>query len=286
MSTFAVIRMEREGRNNVLPELAGAAAIAALLFVGTLALSSRHPRRAPRDDDPSSDDARLAHLAQHLMRAAETEKAALAAELHTDMGGALSAIALDLAWALKRAEPVAPEVAERLRQAIALVQDASALKRRIVEDLRPSLLEHLGLVPALTDAVRRWSSRTGLPVATRLPESIPGLDHGPALALFRVAQEALANVEHHAAAHRVSVSIEHDDGHVTLAVEDDGIGLAPDARVRPECHGIAAMEQRVAAFGGTLHVAAREGERGTRLVARVPAVRGPDASQDAITPLA
>lgn len=211
----------------------------------------------------------LSHLSQHLIRLSESEKAKLAAELHDELGGALSAMALDLSWVLERLRTKAPELVERQHQALKLVQETAVLKRRIIDGLRPMLLQHLGLDAALRDHVTQWSKKTGIPVELSLPDRMPVITDDAALALFRVVQESLTNVANYANARAVSVTVaDHTEG-VTVEVADDGVGIAPEILARPTSHGITGMQQRVAQFGGTFEVRSAIGS-GTRITASIP----------------
>jgi signal transduction histidine kinase len=148
------------------------------------------------------------------------------------------------------------------------VQETAALKRRIIDGLRPMLLQHLGLSPALRDYVTQWSKKTGVPVDLQLrtERSLPS-DAG--LALFRVVQESLTNVAKYAKAQHVSVALTEDAAGVCVTITDDGIGISPETLAHPTSHGLTGMQQRVAPFGGTFHVTSEPGN-GTRIMARIP----------------
>ncbi len=220
----------------------------------------------------------LSALSQYLIRLSETEKAKLAAELHDELGGALSALALDVAWVHERLKEKAPELADRQAQAMKLVQETAMLKRRIIDGLRPMLLQHLGLAVALSDYVAQWSRKSGVQVDVRVPQEIRGLAPDAALALFRVVQESLTNVAKYARAARVTVEVAADATGVGVTVADDGVGIAAEALARPTSHGITGMQQRIAAFSGTFRVESQPG-RGTRIVAHVPLAVAPPADK-------
>ncbi|HZQ61475.1 MAG TPA: ATP-binding protein [Casimicrobiaceae bacterium] len=253
--------------------VAVAAALALLLATWTTLKKTRQEERAVAQwraeaARRASAERMLSHLSQHLIRVSETEKANLAAELHDELGGALSALALDLAWVLERLKKKAPELVERQSQALKLVHETAALKRRIIDGLRPMLLQHLGLAPALRDYVTQWSKKTGIPVELQLQCERP-LPGDAALALFRVVQESLTNVAKYAKAKNVSVAVTEDPDSVCVAITDDGIGISPETLAHPTSHGLTGMQQRVAPFGGTFHVTSEPGN-GTRITARLP----------------
>ena len=257
-----------------VPALVAALAAAALLLATWMALrKTRREQQAVAQTQAeaarrAAAERMLSHLSQHLIGVSETEKAKLAAELHDELGGALSALALDLAWVLERLKKKAPELVDRQNQAIKLVHDTAALKRRIIDGLRPMLLQHLGLGPALRDYVTQWSRKTGIPVELQLPGE-PTLSSDAALALFRVAQESLTNAAKYASATKITVSLLQDPQGVTLEVVDDGVGIAPEILEHPTSHGLTGMRQRVAPFGGRFDVHSELG-KGTRITARLP----------------
>ncbi|HZQ63254.1 MAG TPA: PAS domain-containing protein, partial [Casimicrobiaceae bacterium] len=213
--------------------------------------------------------ARLTHLTQYLIRVSEDEKAKLAAELHDELGGALSALALDVASAYERVKTVDTHAAERLRQAQNLVHEMAALKQRIIGHLRPALLDHLGLIPALRDYVGQWARKSGLEVAVQLAADCPDLPREISLALFRVVQESLTNIAKYAQAKRVTVSLAYHDPDVVLTLEDDGVGIDPETLQRPSSHGISGMQQRMAQIGGDFLIERVAPGSGTRVRARL-----------------
>jgi hypothetical protein len=146
----------------------------------------------------------LTELTQHLMRVAEEEKAKLAAELHDELGSLVTAIMLDAELVLRDLPAVAPKLVERQKTIVELARRAAGLKRRIIEGLRPLLLEQFGLVPALRDYLRLWKATTGIATSEDFREDLVGLDEDAALALYRVAQESLTNIARHAGARNVT----------------------------------------------------------------------------------
>jgi len=209
----------------------------------------------------------LTELATHLQTAREDERARLARELHDELGGLLTAAKLDLARLRPRLPTQDPALASRLAHLVAMLDSGIALKRRIVEDLRPSTLVHLGLAAALEVHCREFAERSGLAVALAL--DLPRLAPGVELTAFRLVQEALTNVAKHAGACQVTVRAgPAGDGRVELLVVDDGAGFDP-AVVGPGRHGLPGMRHRVVAEGGELAIRAAPG-RGTCVRAWLP----------------
>jgi len=214
--------------------------------------------------------AQLAELSQHLIRASEDERERLAAELHDELGALHTVITMDLESMSKEFKAISGDLDERLRKVLALVQQAREIKRRIIEDLRPVLLDHFGLVPALNHYIEAWSESSKVKVSTEYSSELPALSQGLALAMFRVVQESLTNVAKYARAHNVRIVLGWVSKELCLTVEDDGVGIAPEVLERPRSHGIIGMQQRVAQFNGKLEVRRRVAEAGTVVSVRVP----------------
>jgi len=211
--------------------------------------------------------AQLAELAQHLQHAREDERERLARDLHDELGALLTSAKLDAARIKARLAGM-PEALERLAHLVATLDDGIALKRRIIEDLRPSALGALGLVEALQIMAREFAAQSGLAVTCTLAEVrlAPEAD----LVLYRVVQEAFTNIARHAAAKRVWLRLARRSGRVALEVRDDGIGLvSASGAPAAEGHGLVGMRFRVEAQHGTLALAAAPGG-GLRLRVRLP----------------
>ncbi|MEJ6024263.1 CHASE3 domain-containing protein [Ramlibacter sp. PS4R-6] len=212
--------------------------------------------------------ATLAELATHLQNVREEERGHLARELHDELGALLTAAKLDVARLKSRlgATP-APEITQRLQHLTEALNSGIALKRRIIEDLRPSSLSNLGLNASLEILAREFSERSGVDVTTGLEQV--QLDEGRQLTVYRLVQESLTNVGKYAEAKQVEVSLRDYGGHVEVDIRDDGKGFDP-ARMKPTTHGLAGMRHRVEAAGGKLTVTSTPG-RGTRIAAVLPA---------------
>jgi signal transduction histidine kinase len=208
----------------------------------------------------------LAELARHLQNAREDERNRLARELHDELGALLTAAKLDAARLKSRIATLAPEAVERLNHLGDTLNSGIALKRRIIEDLRPSALSNLGLVAALDILTREFSERTGIEVDKRLA-TVP-LSPQADLTVYRLVQEALTNITKYAKAHRVTVELGTHGNEVRVAVGDDGVGFDPSVS-QPSSHGLFGMGYRVEAVGGRLHIDAAPG-RGTRVSAVLP----------------
>lgn len=214
--------------------------------------------------------ASLRRLTMRLEAAKEQERKHIARELHDEFGQALTAAKINLRLALR---DVGREGAEtRIADTIALVEQLIGQVRALSLDLRPPLLDELGLLPALDGYLKAVSERSGIPIRTRLPERLPRLGPERDIAVFRIVQEAVTNALRHAGAARLQVSLDAEPGGVRIGVEDDGHGFDPLA-VQAEGSGgfgLFGMRERVNDLGGDWRLASAPGA-GTTIEAFVPA---------------
>jgi signal transduction histidine kinase len=226
----------------------------------------------------------LEALARHLQNVGEEEKTKLARELHDELGAILTATKIDVASAQRRLSGADSVAAEKLARAQGHLDQGIALKRQIIEDMRPTVLAHFGLVTALRTLAEEAAQRNGWRLSLELPEDDIRLDEALAIALFRVAQEALNNAAKYARASRVGVALslsqrdepfEPGQASISLAIDDDGIGIAPADLDRARTHGLLGMRQRVAARGGTLEIGPGPRNNGTRVSVRMPVAMQP-----------
>ncbi len=209
--------------------------------------------------------ASLAELATHLQEVRETERGFLARELHDELGALLTAAKLDVAR-LKSRLADSPEATQRLQHLTELLNSGIALKRRIIEDLRPSSLSNLGLVASLEILGREFADRSGIQVEMVLEPVV--MDEARQLTVYRMIQEGLTNIGKYAEATEATIVLKNYDNHLIVEVSDNGRGF--DAQLaRPSTHGLAGMRHRVEAAGGKLTVSSAPGE-GTRLQAMLP----------------
>lgn len=227
------------------------------------------PRVAP-EDSADSRTKQLAALSHHLIKHAEAEKAALARQLHQELGAALTVISLDISVVAEKLKQSEPDLAARLQRAIAAIKTAVALKRTIVDELRPSMLETFGLSACLTEQLLDFSNRTGLQVKTNICQDFDDIEPDCAISIFRIAQESLLNVERHAAASRVWLSLQAQDGGALLLIEDNGVGIAAEIAMAQESCGLIGMRERVALHGGRFNLGQRQDGRGTVVKAHFP----------------
>ena len=209
----------------------------------------------------------LSALSTHLQELSEKEKSELARNLHDELGGLLTAAKMDLSWLQSRVPDAALQ--ERLGQLGSVLDEAMDLKRRVVEDLRPSLLDHFGLPTALRAYVDSACAKAGLRVELALPEDGVPMPKQTAIALFRIVQEGVTNIIRHAGASGVTLRFALERDMCRIALSDDGCGFdAADPRFRWS-HGITGMRQRVRALGGHFDLESSPGA-GTTLRVSIP----------------
>ena len=210
--------------------------------------------------------AQLTELTHHLQTAREDERSRLARDLHDELGALLTSAKLDAARIKSRLAGIAPEALERLAHLIETLNSGIALKRRIIEDLRPSALSNLGLVSTLEILAREYAERSGVQVHCAL-EPVD-LEATADLVVYRMVQEAITNIAKYSRARNVWVELAQRDGQVEVSVRDDGVGFDPKVQ-RGSAHGLVGMRFRVEAEGGSLLVQSAPGQ-GTTIRARLP----------------
>ncbi len=213
----------------------------------------------------------LSALAAHLQRVTEDEKTRLARELHDELGAILTAVKLDLHWVKMRVQATHPEARDKITRVMQHADQAIQIKRRLIEDLRPTVLLNLGLREAIVQLVEDVGARNQWDTSLDVPETLPLLRDSAAIALYRIVQESLTNASKHAEAKLVSVCLACTDQQLTMTVRDDGHGLSPDfdAGSTAGHHGLLGMEQRVLALGGTMNVDSTPG-KGVSIRIEVP----------------
>jgi signal transduction histidine kinase len=240
----------------------------ALRSIGERQQEALQRERNALEDEVRERTASLAELATHLQDVRETERGYLARELHDELGSLLTAAKLDVAR-LKSRLAEAPDATQRLQHLTELLNSGIALKRRIIEDLRPSSLSNLGLVASLEILGREFAERSGLQIEMAL-EPVT-LDESRQLTIYRMVQESLTNIGKYAEASEATIVMKNYENHVIVEVADNGKGFDAQ-RVRPSTHGLAGMRHRVEAARGRLTISSTPG-RGTRLSAMLPVVR-------------
>jgi signal transduction histidine kinase len=214
----------------------------------------------------------LTALSTHLQGVSEQEKSALSRELHDELGGLLVAARMDLSWLQQRLPSADPSIEQRFKRIHDSLSAGVDLKRRVVEELRPTLLDNMGLFTALRWQFKETCRRTGLRCTETIPESELKFTPDAAIGIFRVAQEALTNILKHSEAKSADLFIAIDRDTFTLRIADDGKGISSDSLATSTSHGLVSMRHRIAGLGGTWEVGS-PGSGGTVVTARLPMAR-------------
>jgi signal transduction histidine kinase len=262
------VQAMRNGANDYLLK----SNLARLAPAALLAIEANRTRIAKQRADMALSQSRqqLRELAQHLQTSIEQERAAIAREIHDDVGGALTAVKFDLAWIERHAGDT--PVADRARQAMEAIAMAHEASQRLMHNLRPAILEQ-GLIAALQWMTDRFARRTSIDASFRtsheqliLPATVP-------LVAYRFAQEALTNVSKHAQASKVSVDLTQAGGVLSLEVSDNGKGLNQEDLAKARSFGIRGLRERAETVGGWVDISS--GVQGTTLILSVP-LSGPE----------
>jgi PAS domain S-box-containing protein len=209
----------------------------------------------------------LRALAGRLQTVREEERKRVARELHDQLGQTLTALKIELSSLIKG---LPADKERRSASVLRLIDQTIQSVRRISNDLRPGVLDDLGLTAAVEWATREFQSRTGTDCRLDLPEDDIVTDRELATSLFRILQESLTNVARHANATQVAVRLTRDDGSMTLEVHDDGKGIGEEQLSDRSSLGILGMRERALLLGGELAISGAPGE-GTTIKVRVPA---------------
>jgi len=224
--------------------------------------------RKQHEDDLRRSQQELRELSARVLEAREEEKARIARELHDELGQLLTALKMDLSWMRERLEG---ELAGKAAEMWAMLDQTVSATRRISADLRPLMLDDLGLADAAQWLVDDFAKRSGIEATIEMPEGevFERLSKPVSTALYRAVQESLTNIARHAGAKRAWVHFAVDEAGVFVEIEDDGRGIAPQDMAKVRSLGLKGMRERIAYLGGSLEIG-RAPRGGTRLRLRVP----------------
>jgi PAS domain S-box-containing protein len=215
----------------------------------------------------SRDEIRAIGLAAQSLR--EQEKSRVARELHDELGQALTALKIDVGWLMDHGVGKDPAMRDKLAAMQSLVDGTVAATRRISTDLRPLVLDDLGLAPAAEWLVQNFTQRTGTPCELTIARDFDDVPDPYATTIFRVLQESLTNIAKHAHASHVEVTLSKDGEGLTLLVRDDGKGFTPQGPRKPNSFGLVGLRERAYLLGGEVTIESAPG-RGTIVEMRLP----------------
>lgn len=238
-----------------------------------------HLAKEHADAELAASERRLAHFADHLQMTIEQERAAIAREIHDDIGGSLAAIKFDLSWLGRHYGD--PDALEHIESALSMLQHALGASQRIMLNLRPAILDQ-GLEAAVDWLTREFERRTGIRTTFRSTLKEAGISKPVQLAAYRTAQEALTNISKHAQCSEVRIELSDAEGVLTLEIADNGRGIQPAEREKPKAFGLKGLQERARSVDGWLDVSSRSGE-GTSITLSIPLVPQPAGNlQDVI----
>jgi len=217
----------------------------------------------------------LQTYSRRLIQAQEAERESIARELHDQIGQALTAINMNLQW-IRRSGAVLPAGQPRIKESIEVINETLQRVRELSLELRPSLLDDLGLAAALRWYATRFSARTGILTEVTGDLQNDGIHRTVQTACFRIAQEALTNAARHSRAAKALVTLEERDQRLQLGISDDGVGFDAQLIINSSSSfalGLRGMQERALAVNGQLHVDSKVGG-GTRIVVVVPLMDG------------
>ena len=211
-------------------------------------------------------------LATRLQSIRETERAAIARDIHDELGQKLTSLELGLSWLARKATPGQQPLQKKIGSLSALVTTLIQSVQRISDELRPGVLEELGLVKTLKSEAREFKEHTGIPCLFETNMGKAKFDRAESVAIFRIAQAALTNVARHANASRARMTLVKRTHHLILTVNDNGKGIARKRVVSSNSLGIIGMRERALALDGLLSLRGSTG-KGTTLTVRIPLSR-------------
>ena len=255
-----------------------------LVTLGGIMLNQESRRRRHEAADANERNVQLARavtertaeltgLSHYLQRLQDEEKAKLAREIHDELGGTLAASKIDLQLLSDKLAGGDPQRA-RLARIMAAIDETIQFKRRIIEDLRPTLLDNLGIGPALKWQCAQFSKRLNIPCRVEMHDESLRLSPAYGIAFYRIVQESLTNISKYAEAKNVAVSLQRGGDQWILRIADDGVGIDTAKAHNPIAHGLVSMRERARALGGDFSIQGRTG-RGTVVEVRVPIEKEP-----------
>lgn len=239
--------------------------------------ADRRERQRAEDKLRRSLD-QLRALTTYLQYVREEERTRIAREVHDELGQALTGLKLDMSWLASKLGKNAKPVQQKVKTMVDHIDATIQTVRRIATELRPGILDSLGLVAAMEWQANEFQARTGIPcvVTTTIADTI--WDQDITTVFFRIYQETLTNIIRHAHATRVEVRIDEEDGYLVMSVRDNGRGISEEEMANTRSLGLVGMRERATLIGGELALHGAPGQ-GTTVTLRVP-LNGPRPAKD------
>ncbi|HYA02465.1 MAG TPA: sensor histidine kinase, partial [Syntrophobacteria bacterium] len=240
-------------------------------------LQKNEGERARADEELRNSYRQLRDLSRYLQTAREEERTRIAREIHDELGQGLTALKMDLSWLKKRLLPKPEGLHDKAASMEGLIDATIQTVQRLSGELRPGILDDLGLAAAIQWQAEEFQKRTGTPCEVTLgPEDI-SLDRDRSTAVFRIFQEALTNVARHAGATEVAASLEEREGNVVLKVQDNGRGIKREETSSPTSFGLIGIGERVHSLGGKVNIIGVE-NKGTTIAVTIPLAAAENAN--------
>jgi PAS domain S-box-containing protein len=237
-------------------------------FIGHFGIQRDITDRKQAENEVLRSRQELRDLTARLQMVREDERTCLAREVHDELGQALTGLKIDLAW-LKPRVADRPMLSERVQSIIVRIDGAMDTVRRIATDLRPSVLDDLGLVAAVEWQAQEFERSTGITAHLEIQATYPELEDVCATTAFRILQETLTNVARHARASRVKIALRVSSEELTLEVRDNGRGISEGEMASPRSLGLIGSRERAIACGGELVIRGVR-KQGTTVMLRIP----------------
>jgi PAS domain S-box-containing protein len=225
-------------------------------------------RKQAEDRLKASQD-QLRDLSRHLESIREEERAKLAREIHDELGQMLTGLKIDIAWISRRIPREEKPLVAKVKSMDELIDNATKTTQRISAELRPGVLDYLGLVPAIDWLIQDLGKRTEIKFDFKTSPREISLDRERATALFRICQEALTNVIRHAHATWVKITLKKDSDRIILVVKDNGKGISEEQISDPKSFGLIGMRERARSYRGDVKISSTP-RRGTSVAASFP----------------
>jgi signal transduction histidine kinase len=243
-------------------------------------LAKKRAEREKREAEEGlrSTSRQLRALAARLQNAREEERKKIAREIHDELGQMMTAVKIDLAMLDRKlsgrnGERLIAQAKAEIAAMQKMVDTTIKSVRKIATELRPDVLDNLGLLEALQWQAQEFEHRTGIPARLNLTDAPLELDQEKSIAVFRIFQETLTNIARHAKASEVDVTLRTEEGKLLLVVADDGRGITDEEIQGPGSLGLLGMRERSHLFGGEVQIA-RGKEKGTIVTVTIPLRRG------------
>ncbi len=225
--------------------------------------------RLKQEEELKRSEEQLRNLSMHLQKIREEERSYIAREIHDELGQLLTAIKIDLSSCKKRLSSNDKVILQRINKALSLINDSISTVKRISMELRPSILDHLGLAAAVEWYTEEFEERTGIKCTLKIRPAEFDLDKTLSTNIFRILQEALTNASRHSKADEVFININVNRDSLTMLIHDNGIGIKEEEITSPYSFGILGIRERVRQFDGTLKIHGIKGH-GTHLEITIP----------------